>query len=96
MDWTVIAVACIGLLGSGVVGGLIGSKANAAKAISEAAINMIKPLDARICALTKRVNALSKANRELRRGVSILNGQLYDNKILPQWEPPEWLGNEVG
>jgi len=96
MDPTLIVVAFIGLLGSGVVGGLIGSKANAAKALSEAAINLIKPLDDRIQALTKRVNALSKANRELRRGVNILNGQLYDNKILPQWEPPEWLGNEIG
>ena len=94
MDWTLIVVAGIGLLGSGVVGGFIGARANAAKAISEAVVNLIKPLNERVEELTKRVNILSRANRELRRGINILMGQLCDNKIPPQWEPPEWLGNE--
>jgi len=94
MDWTLIIVAGIGLLGSGVVGGFIGARANAAKAISEAVVNLIKPLNKRVEELTKRVNILSRANRELRRGINILMGQLCDNKIPPQWEPPEWLGNE--
>ena len=95
MDWTLIVVAGIGLLGSGVVGGLIGARANAAKAISEAVVNLITPLNESVEALTKRVNALSKANLELRRGVNILTGQLCENEIPPQWEPPEWLGAET-
>jgi len=95
MDWTLIVVAGIGLLGSGVVGGFIGARANAAKAISEAVVNLIKPLNESVEALTKRVNALSRANRELRRGINILTGQLCENKIPPHWEPPEWLGAET-
>ena len=94
MDWTLIVVAGIGLLGSGVVGGFIGARANAAKAISEAVVNLITPLNNRVEELIKRVNVLSKANRELRRGISILTGQLCENEIPPQWEPPEWLGAE--
>ena len=95
MDWTLIVVAGIGLLGSGVVGGFIGARANAAKAISEAVVNLIKPLNESVEALTKRVNALSKANRELRKGVEILTSQLSENEIPPRWEPPEWLGAET-
>ena len=92
MDWTLIVCAGIGLLGSGVVGGLIGARANAAKAISDAVVNLIVPLNQSVEALTKRVNALSRANRELRRGVEILTSQLCENEIPPRWEPPEWLG----
>lgn len=72
MDWTLIVVAGIGLLGSGVVGGFIGARANATKALSEAVVNLIKPLNESVAALTKRVNALSRANGELRRGINIL------------------------
>jgi len=72
MDWTLIVVAGIGLLGSGVVGGFIGARANAAKAISEAVVNLITPLNSRVAALTKRVAALEKENRGLRLSVEKL------------------------
>lgn len=92
MDWTLIVCAVIGLLGSGVIGGRIGARSSASKVLSEAVVNLIKPLSDRVEALTERVTALSRANRELRRGINILLGQLCDNKIPPHWEPPEWLG----
>ena len=95
MDLTLIVVAGIGLLGSGVVGGIIGARASAAKVLSEAVVNLIKPLNESVEALTKRVNTLSRANRELRRGINILMVQLCENEIPPQWEPPEWLGAET-
>jgi len=72
MDWTLIVCAVIGLLGSGVIGGRIGARSSASKVLSEAVVNLIKPLSDRVEALTARVTALELENRELKRTVDTL------------------------
>ena len=104
LNWTTIFIAALGLLGSGAIGGFIGARANAAKAISDAAVALVKPLRESVCSLEKRVDTLEKDNERLSRqvrefreliralwdGVLIYSKQLHAHGIPLAWNMTEY------
>jgi hypothetical protein len=71
--------------------------ASYADAISETAMKLVKPLEARIAAMEKDIEYLASMVRAYERYVSyLLDGitklmhQLNDAKISPEWEPIEF------
>ena len=86
---TVVIVAIVAAL-PGLLAGLAAwrkSSAEASKAISDAATQMIKPLSERVQALEGEVTTLRTLVASFRRGVELLCGQVRGAGMEPVWQP---------
>ena len=89
MDSALIIGFIVAILGAGGLGGFLGSRANAAKAISEAVEQLANSYGTRLLQVERYQIRQSKYSRYLLKGIKELVAQIDGLGGIPIWQPED-------